>query len=175
MPDVPLDGPSIRSHLEELAERLGSHDPRPVLLLVGGSLLAWQGLREATADVDTVVPLAQAVREAAATVAHRHGLDPGHWLNDRAAPFAPATLHQEDCEVLLDHPGLLVLGAPLEQVFLMKLSAHRARDFDDLVALWPRCSFESPEDAARQYAAAYPHETEDEYLADFIRVRIAGR
>ena len=57
-------------------------------------------------------------------------------LNARAAAFIPRMLHVEDCAVLLDHPRRQVLGAPLDQVFLMKLYAARDRDLDDLRALW---------------------------------------
>lgn len=71
--------------------------------------------------------------------------------------------------VLLDHPALLVLGAPLEQVFLMKPFASRAADTDDLEALWPRCAFESPEEAADAFHQAYPHLEPDEHLAELIR------
>lgn len=54
---------------------------------------------------------------AADEVGAANGLAAG-WLYARAAAFLPLTLHPEDCAVLLDHPGLRVLGAPLNQVFL---------------------------------------------------------
>jgi len=62
-----------------------------------------------------------------------------------------------------------VLGAPLQQVFVMKLFAARAADFDDPTALWGQCGFSSPEQAAESYQAAYPHLERDDILADFIR------
>jgi hypothetical protein len=73
--------------------------------------------------------------------------------------------------VLLDLARLLVLGAPLRQVFVMKLFAARgrARDYDDLVALWPACGFESAEQAVELYRSAYPHETEDPHLVEYVR------
>ncbi len=37
-----------------------------------------------------------------------------------------------------------------------------------LEALWPRCSFETPDEAAVAYRAAYPHEEPDPHLADWL-------
>jgi hypothetical protein len=89
-------------------------------------------------------------------------------LNDSSAAFRPQTFVERDCEVLLDRARLLVLGAPLRQVFVMKLFAARVRtrDYDDMVAMWPGCGFDSAEQAVELYRAAYPHEVEDPYLVD---------
>lgn len=51
----------------------------------------------------------------------------------------------------------------------MKLYAARAPDYDDLVRLWPLCSFTSPEEAVEQYYLAYPHLEHDPYLVDYVR------
>lgn len=139
MSDVPLGAEDIRTHLTEVAELLSTMRKRHALIVVGGSLLALHGIRDATVDVDCVERLDDEMRTAAARVARRHDLAP-KWLNDHAAAFTPATLREEDCDVLLDHRRLLVLGAPLQQVFVMKLYAGRSLDFDDLVALWPRAT-----------------------------------
>ena len=121
-------------------------------------------------DVDTVRRIEQQLRDAVAEVARVHDLAPA-WLNDSAWAFRPQTFVEEDCQVLLDLPRLLVLGAPLRQVFVMKLFAARGRtrDYDDLVALWPRCGFDSAEQAVELYRAAYPHEVEDPHLIEYIR------
>jgi hypothetical protein len=50
----------------------------------------------------------------------------------------------------------------------MKVNAGRAVDTDDLEALWPHCSFGTPEAATAAYEAAYPDETPDPNLADWI-------
>lgn len=91
-------------------------------------------------------------------------------MNDSARPFKPQTLLEQDCEPLLEHPRLLVLGAPLEQVFLMKLHATRvrSRDYEDLLTLWPRCSFASPQAAVDMYYEAYPLAASDDFLVDFV-------
>ena len=73
------------------------------------------------------------------------------WLNDSAAAFLPATFELTDCEVLIEGPTLRVLGAPFDQVFVMELYASRATDTEDLEALWPYCSFGSPEAAAEAF------------------------
>ena len=50
----PLTGLDIRIYLGEVADAMEPIGPRHTLILVGGSLLAWHGLREATFDVDSV-------------------------------------------------------------------------------------------------------------------------
>lgn len=171
MPE-PLDKAAILDHLAEVAQELGPGTHQHVIIVVGGSLLALHDLRLSTWDVDSVARLEPELRAAADRVAGRHGLEPGRWLNDRAVMFRPATLTPLMCEVVFEHPRLIVRGAPLEYVFLMKLGA-RASDFDDLRVLWPVCSFDSPEHAAQMWHEGYPHEEHDPFLADHIR-RIAG-
>ena len=102
-----------------------------VVILAGGSLLAWHGLRAATRDVDSLRTVDPELAHAVAEVARIHDLAP-EWLNHRAAMFTPATLTPADCVQLDVHPRLTVLGAPLDQVFVMKLYAARDRDLEDL-------------------------------------------
>jgi hypothetical protein len=142
--------------LSEVADALPPTGPRHTIVVVGGSLLALRGLRQSTLDVDTVARIETELADAVAAVARVHDLAPA-WLNDASAPFRPQTFVQADCEVLLDRPRLLVLGAPLRQVFMMKLFAARVRtrDYDDLVALWPECGFDSAEEAVELYRDPY--------------------
>lgn len=172
MPERPLDGADIRAYLREVASELTDAGPQQTLIIVGGSLLALQGLRATTADVDCVRRLDDELRTAVRVVAERHGLAPT-WLNDRSAVFAPATLRENECQLILQSGRLRVLGAPLSQVFLMKLYAARARDYDDLVALWPRAGFTTPEAAAVTFREAFPHAPDDLYLSEFVRA-LAG-
>lgn len=88
MSDGLLDGDRIRAHLAEAAAALPAGCPQHRLVLVGGSLLAWYGLRDSTRDVDSVVAIDAILRSAVEMVAARHGLAP-RWLNDHARPFAP--------------------------------------------------------------------------------------
>jgi hypothetical protein len=165
--DRPLRAESIAALLEEVAEELAS-DPGRRVVVVGGALLALHGLREATRDVDSITAIDAELRDAVARVAIRHGLAP-QWLNDRARPYLPVTFAEADCEVLIDRQGLTVLGAPLDQVFLMKLYASRAADVGDIEVLWEHCSFETPAEAAEAFHLAYPHLDVDEHPADHIR------
>jgi hypothetical protein len=50
-------------------------------------------------------------------------------------------LREQDRHILLQHPNLLGLGPPADQVFLMRLSASRAPDPNDVVAFWPLRNF----------------------------------
>src|SRR5215212_1729681 len=89
--------------------------------------MAWHDLRASTRDLDSATRLNVALVEAIERVASRHGLAP-EWLNDAAAGFRPATLVDDDCQVFVASRRLRVLGAPYDQVFLMKLNASRAAD-----------------------------------------------
>jgi Nucleotidyltransferase of unknown function (DUF6036) len=167
VPDPLLTAERIRAYLIEVAELLPDGGPQ-CIVVVGGSLLALLGFREATSDVDSIKRIGKSLEDAVAQVADRHGLAP-RWLNDSAAGFAPQTFDEAACTVELDHSRLRVLGAPLQQVFVMKLFASRAVDIPDLTAIWSECGFESPEQAADLFHAAYPHLEWDEYLVDEIR------
>ena len=165
--DVPLSASEIRSYLFEVGEELRVGEGRHVVVVVGGALLALRHLRDSTSDIDSARRIDDELRVAVEEVGRRHGLAP-KWLNDSAAPFLPATFSEADCEVLLAHDRLWVLGAPLEQVFLMKLYGARTRDIDDLVIMWPKCRFESPDQVAVFFAEAYPHAPDDEFLSQFV-------
>lgn len=132
-------------------------------------MLAWHALRDSTRDVDSFWALDDSMRSAVARVGRRHGLV-AEWVNDSARPFMPQTLREQDCELLLEHPQLLVLGAPLQQLFLMKLHVARvrSRDYEDLLLLWPRCSFPSAQSAVEMYFEAGPLAGSDEHLVDFV-------
>jgi hypothetical protein len=166
-PEEPLSGDKIIALVTEVADELPARDPGHTIVIVGGSLLAWHGLRDTTADVDTIRRLDIELQQAVSRVAERHDLAP-RWLNDSAAAFSPQTLDDSACEALLDHPKLLVLGAPYRAVFVMKLFAARVADHDDLVRLWPLCGFASPEEAADEMRAAFPAAPDDPHLARYV-------
>lgn len=164
---TPLDGDAIRELLAEVARRLTPGPDRHVVVIVGGSLLAWYGLRGTTIDVDSVERLGQELQTVVAEVAAERGLEPD-WLNAGAAPFRPATLVLDDCETLLDTDTLVVLGAPLRVVFAMKLLRSQQNDLADIVKILPKVGFASAEEAAESYYEAYPHEPEDPGLPALI-------
>ena len=167
MSDLPLDASDIQRLVGEVADELLEEEPQRTVIIVGGALLALHGLRAATRDVDSARRLDDGLARAVARVAARHGLAP-KWLNDSAAPFLPATFREDECDLILERPSLRVLGAPLDQVFLMKLYASRAIDTDDLAVIWPGCSFESAEAAAEAFYEAYPLVERDPFLPRHI-------
>lgn len=169
----PLDGATLLHYVGEVADELPDDGPRRRLVVVGGALLAWLELRHATRDVDNAEPLDEVLREAVASIADRHDLAPG-WINDSAAGFVPLGFDLDDARVVLDHPRLLVLGAALDDVLLMKILAARAVDADDIRRLWPHTSFGSTEAAASAFHAAYPHEEPDPHLANWLEEVVAG-
>lgn len=136
MPEPLLGAGDIERLLGEVAAELPSDRQRQIIL-VGGARLALAGLRSATRDVDSVARLDSEMRQAIGRVAVRNELAPA-WMNDAAEPFLPAAFDIRDCTTVVDRPSLLVLAAPLDQVFLMKVFASRAADAPDLDAMWPR-------------------------------------
>ena len=170
-----LDGEAIKALIAEVAAELDDQAQRTIIV-VGGSLLAWHGLRDATEDVDSIKLLDDALRGAVETVAVRHGLA-ANWLNDHAAPWAPATLDVNACEVLFEHGQLRVLGLPLRDIFLMKLNRGDPPDLVDMRSIWPlvRSEFTSSAEVMAAYYAAFPNEdpSDDPYLGDFVVTELA--
>ena len=82
--------------------------------------------------------------------------------------FWPSDAGHDDCELVYEHRSLVVRTPAPEVIFVMKLYRADPQDREDLVALWPPCSFATPDDAARAFRRAYPHAPEDEHLAGFI-------
>ena len=173
MPSRPLAGNKIRVLLQEVAERLTPDGEQHVVIIVGGSLLAWHGLRETTEDVDTVRLIDDELQSAIASVAADHDLSPD-WLNADAVMFIPATLDPDSCDVLLDHHRLLVLGAPMREVFAMKMYRSLPNDVADMIAMWPLIGFTNAQQVVEAYFAAYPHAPADEHLDQYV-IDIAAR
>ena len=68
MPDLLLTPDRIRAYLIEVAELLSDGSPQTIVV-VGGSLLALLGFREATNDVDSIKRLGTSLKDAVAQVA----------------------------------------------------------------------------------------------------------
>jgi hypothetical protein len=56
----------------------------------------------------------------------------------------------------------------MAQIFLMKLYAARAVDYDDMIAIWPLTGFVSVDHACEQFWLAYPQAPDDPHLAEFV-------
>jgi len=170
---VVFDGERIKQLIVEVADELVGGEQH-VIIVVGGSLLAWHGLREATQDIDSIRELDYEMRAAVRRVAERHRL--AHdWLNDHAKAFAPTGFDTEACEILLDTPRLKVLGAPFRDVFLMKLRRGDPQDLIDMRALWPHLEtqFASAKEVVGAFFQAFPDEPEDAYLSRLVADELA--
>lgn len=70
--------------------------------------------------------------------------------------------------------GLRVLGAPLREVFVMKVYAARTRDVADLPLLWGRCGYADVPEAVEHFRRAYPDEPDDPYLESWLAGVVGG-
>lgn len=165
---TPLDGDAIKGLLEEVAKRLTPGPERHVVVIVGGALLAWSGLRNTTLDVDSVERLGLELQTAIAEVAEKRGLEPD-WLNAEPARFRPTTLVVNDCEVLLETDTLVVRGAPLRVIFAMKLLRSQQNDLTDITKILPLAGFSSAAEAVEYFYESYPHALKDPELPDLVR------
>ena len=131
--------------LRELGAALLAKGLHGDLYLVGGAAVALSvDTRRTTRDVDAVFQPGDAVRDAAAEIAARHGLPPG-WLSRAAAAFSP---NDDDADaVRLEVPGLSVAVASPRHLLAMTMAAGRERDLGDLVALFEILGIRTPEEA----------------------------
>lgn len=89
-------------------------------------------------------------------------------MNDAAAGFWPVGASYDECLTVFERPALVVRTPPPEVIFVMKLYRALPQDREDLVALWPLCSFSNPGDAAEAFWRGYPQAPDDPHLADYI-------
>lgn len=165
-PTLLHDRGQLEALFEELASELHSRGLHAEVVMVGGSWMLWHGDRAATRDVDSAKRLDADIRDAIRTIGERRDLAET-WLNDHAAMFWPNGASLDAAPLVLERPGLTVRAPEPDVVFVMKLYRSEPQDREDMIDLWPRCSFPSPARAAAAYDA-YPHAPEDPHLADFI-------
>jgi len=141
--------------LEELGAELDGRGVRADLFVVGGAAMALAySPRRSTEDLDAIFEPKRVVREAARTVAERHGI-PGEWLNDAVKGFLPGK--DPNATVLFHHPGLRVRIASPTYLFAMKAIAARVeRDADDLRILYRECGFADIDEALDTVERYYP-------------------
>jgi predicted nucleotidyltransferase len=127
-----------RAEIERLLRRVGGYlqeqDLTGEILLVGGAYMTLVlRQRETTKDVDAYFAAhAEAIRTAAARVAHESGL-PADWLNDAVKGFLYT--QPDVATVWLECPGLRVYAPHPSYIFAMKAVAGRPEDLRDLRAL----------------------------------------
>jgi hypothetical protein len=124
-------------------------------------------VRDSTRDVDSARRLPAQAAFAIADVARRHDLALD-WLNDSAAAFLPFGFDSTSCTTVYLSDCLTVSTPPPETVFLMKLQRASAPDREDMISLWPLCSFIGAADVLERFKAAFPYLLNDEYLASFV-------
>jgi hypothetical protein len=125
-----LSSADIRQLFELLNEELTARRVKGEIYLVGGAVmcLAFHA-REATKDVDALFQPAREVREAAARVAVKAGLDPG-WLNDAVKGYLSP---RGEFDRFLELPHLNVFVARPDYLLAMKAAALRlGEEFHDL-------------------------------------------
>jgi hypothetical protein len=125
-----LSSADIRRLFELLNEELAARRVKGEIYLVGGAVMCLAfNAREATKDVDALFEPARVVREAAARVAVKAGLDPG-WLNDAVKGYLSP---RGEFDRFLELPHLNVFVARPEYLLAMKAAALRlGEEFHDL-------------------------------------------
>ena len=161
------DRGELETLFNELAEELRQVEATADIVMVGGSWMLWHSQRASTRDVDSARRFDTDFSRAVDRVGARHDLQRG-WLNDAAAAFWPSGASYDDCEIVYQHATLVVRTPTPEIIFVMKMYRAQPQDREDLVSLWPLCSFNDPDDAVEAFRNAYPHAPDDEYLAEFI-------
>lgn len=157
----------LESLFHELAEALTQLGTSADVVMVGGSWMLWHSQRSSTRDVDSARRFDTDLSEAVERVGARHSLRPG-WLNDTAATFWPSGANYDDCEVVYQHQALVVRTPAPDIIFVMKLYRADPQDREDLISLWPLCSFTDPDEAAIAFRLAYPYAPDDAHLASYI-------
>ncbi len=170
MPEFLFDGKETLAALRSLADLLATQAvEHETLIIVGGSYLALNDLRESTRDIDSVTRLQAATKRAILEIGQQHGYA-SDWLNDAAAAFRPTGLRIEDCAVLFEHQALTILGPSADWIFLMKLYAGRTVDHQDLTRLWPHTKFDTSNEVIERLRDAYPLAPDDPYLGEYVDV-----
>jgi hypothetical protein len=149
----------IRRLLELLSTELGEGGTRGEVYLVGGAVMCLAyGVRASTRDVDEIFSPTGEVRQAAARVGAKAGVDP-HWLNDAVKGYMSA---QGDFAPYLELEHLRVLVAQPEYLLAMKCLAMRlgaeSHDEEDVRYLLRNLNVRSYDQALAIIGKYYPLE-----------------
>ncbi len=125
-----LSSADIRRLFELLNEELAARRVKGEIYVVGGAVMCLAfNAREATQDVDALFEPVRVVREAAARVAVKAGLDAG-WLNDAVKGYLSP---RGEFDRFLELSSLNVFVARPEYLLAMKAAALRlGEEFHDL-------------------------------------------
>ena len=155
---IDFDAARIRQLLNDLDQRLRAAGIAASVYVIGGAAIALRlpDTDRRTQDIDGITA-DKRVEEIVAQMADEFGLPEG-WLNGAARPFLPQ-LPGDAMEPPLS-PGLQVHLASLEQLLAMKLTAGRARDHADIVALAEALQV-GPDEAVKLTIDAYGRDALD--------------
>lgn len=154
-----LSAKDIRHLLDLLNDELGRAGVRGELFVVGGAVMCLAySARPATRDIDAFFRPARQVREAAARVATRAGIESG-WLNDAVKGYLG---DRGEYERFLELEHLSVMLAQPQYLLAMKCLAMRIgeefHDEDDIRYLLRHLNVESYDEALRIITRFYPLE-----------------
>lgn len=146
----------ILDALRRVGQKVYGRGKRADVFIFGGAVmvLAYKA-RPATRDVDAVFEPDDEVLTAAQEVAAELGL-PRYWLNNQGSSYL-SELRGESNPVILDEPGIRVMGASKELALAMKLgSARREQDTDDIRWLMAELNIVNLDEARSIFARFYP-------------------
>lgn len=149
----------IERLLKFLNEELRSASVNGEVYLVGGAVMCLAfGARESTRDVDGVFEPTKKIREAAARVAVKAGVDE-HWLNDGVKGYLS---ERGSFSEYLEFSNLKVFCADANYLLAMKCLAMRIgeefQDLDDIRYLLRHIGLRKYEDALEVVTRYYPFE-----------------
>jgi hypothetical protein len=165
-----LDGAAIHGLLDELSDELAARRAHADLFLVGGAAIAiaYDDARS-TRDLDAVFLPTDVVREAAAVVAQRHGLN-ADWLNDAVKGYLPGP--DPDRQRFYSSASLNVDVASARYLLAMKLFSSRVEnDADDIMFLYRKLGFTTVDeglDLVEQVYHGRPVEAKVQFLLEEI-------
>ena len=138
----------IRRLFELLDAELAAGEVDGEVYLVGGAVMCLAlDAREATGDVDALFKPVRLMREAAARVAARAGVDPT-WLNDAVKGYLSP---RGDFDPFLELPNLKVFVAHPRYLLAMKCASMRLgeefHDLDDVRYLLRYLNVSTPDEA----------------------------
>lgn len=151
----------------ELAQELLAAGIEVEIVMVGGAWMLWHADRASTLDVDSARRFETDISQIVRRIGGRHDLG-ADWLNDSAAAFWPIGASFMDCHVVFEHEALVVRAPEPDVIFVMKLYRADPQDREDMIALWPLCSFTGPDAVVAAFTSAYPHAPHDEHLASYV-------
>lgn len=163
--------------LDELSEELEVRGELGQLFVVGGAAmaLAYDETRT-TRDVDAVFEPKRQLRELAAEIGGRHGLDED-WLNDAAKGYMPGA--DEAARTAYESEFLLVQVPSPQYMLAMKLHASRdERDLEDAAKLATIAGVSTSQQGIELLSRMYPESMllpRHRYIVDEVMKRAAAK